>query len=675
MASSQHLLDKVRPPRVQITYDVEIGNAIQKTELPFVMGVLADLAGTPATPLPSLKDRKFIEIDRDNINDVMASLTPQLPVRVQNVLGGKAPFLDILLSFNSLQDLNPLSIVKQVPLLNDLYTRRGLLSDLLSKLDGNDALDTQLRSIVDNPDILSQLQKSLKSSSTPAAATATSAPPSKNGASAPASSKGASAPASNPNLLGTIIQNGRLARDPSQTDLAQAMIGEFVNQVTAAAKGSAGNDVYSFIVNCISKIDASLSLQMDQIVHDAGFQTFEASWRGLAQLVMGTETGEGLKIKLLVLTKQELTDDLTLAVEFDQSQLFKKVYEEQYGTFGGVPFSCLMGDFEFGRDPQDIELATLISNVAACAHAPFITAAAPGLFNFDSFADLSKPRDLSKVFDGTDAIKWQSFRATEDSRYFVLALPHVLMRLPYGNNTTPVEGFNYEEAVDGTDNSKFCWGNAAYSLSQNITSAFFLYGWTAAIRGVENGGLVSNLPAYTFKTSDGDLVVKCPTEVAITDRREKELSDLGFMALCYCKHTDYAAFFGAQTAQLPKLYNENSANANARLSARLSYMLTASRFAHYIKVIMRDKIGSFMSRQDVSLYLNTWIAQYILLSDIAPDEIKASFPLREARIDVVDVEGSPGNYKAVIFLRPFFQLEGLTVSIRLVAALPRPGAV
>lgn len=475
------------------------------------------------------------------------------------------------------------------------------------------------------------------------------------------------------NLLNTIIQNGKLARDPSQVDRAKEILAEFVNQVAAAPQGSIGNDVYSFIVSCISNFDRSLSMQMDQIMHDPVFQTFEGSWRGLANLVMGTPTGENLKLKLLVITKEELLNDLETAVEFDQSYLFKKVYEEHYGTYGGLPFSCLVGDYEFGRDPMDVELATLISGVAACAHTPFITAASAALFNFDSFTEMSAPRDLSKLFDGTDAIKWRSFRESDDSRYFVLTLPHVLMRLPYGIATNPTVGFDYEESVDGTDNTKFCWGSSAYSLAQNITNAFALYGWTAAIRGVEGGGLVSNLPAYTFKTTNGDLAVKCPTEVAITDRREKELSDLGFMALCYCKNTDYAAFFSAQTTQQPKVYDDNYANSNARISARLPYMLNASRFAHYIKAIMRDKIGSFMSRQEVSLFLNSWVAQYVLLSDVAPESVKASFPLREARIDVAEVPGDPGSYTAVIFLRPFFQLEELKASIRLVATLPRPG--
>jgi type VI secretion system protein ImpC len=280
------------------------------------------------------------------------------------------------------------------------------------------------------------------------------------------------------------------------------------------------------------------------------------------------------------------------------------------------------------------------------------------------------PRDLAKGFETLELIKWRSFRESEDSRYVALTLPHILLRLPYGPDTVPVEGFNYVEDVDGRDHKKYLWGNAAYALAQRITNAFALYKWCAAIRGVEGGGLVEGLPTHTFKTDEGDIALKCPTEIAITDRREKELNDLGFIALCHCKGADYAAFFGGQTTNKPKLYNTNSANANARISSMLPYILAASRFAHYIKSIMRDKIGSFMTRENVANYLNTWISQYVLLNDDAPQEVKAKFPLREARVDVTDVAGKPGCYKAVVFLKPHFQLDELTVSIRLVAELP-----
>lgn len=333
-----------------------------------------------------------------------------------------------------------------------------------------------------------------------------------------------------------------------------------------------------------------------------------------------------------------------------------------------------MGDYTFGRHPQDIGLLEKLSNVAAAAHAPFIAAASPRLFDMNSFTELAVPRDLSKVFESQELIKWRSFRESEDSRYVSLVLPHFLLRLPYGPETSPVEGITYIEDVNGSDHSKYLWGNAAWALSQRITEAFAKYGWCAAIRGAEGGGAVEGLPAHTFRTSSGDLSLKCPTEVAITDRREKELNDLGFIALCHKKNSDVAVFFGGQTTNKSKLYNTNEANANARISAMLPYVLAASRFAHYLKVIMRDKVGSFMTRDNVQTYLNNWIADYVLINDNAPQEIKAQYPLREARVDVTEVAGKPGAYKATVFLRPHFQLEELTASIRLVATLPPPVA-
>ncbi len=471
--------------------------------------------------------------------------------------------------------------------------------------------------------------------------------------------------------LDQLIQEGKLARSENQRASAIDLLNTFLAVVGEAGENS-GSDPTTFIVKKMDEMDGQLSTHLTQVLQHPDLKALEASWRGLHYLVYNTETGSRLKLRLLNTTKEEISKDLERAVEFDQSHLFKKVYEEEYGTFGGYPYSCLIGDFYFGRDPMDIELLENISHVAAAAHAPFIAAASPELFDLDSFGHLSKPRDLTKIFESTELVKWRSFRETEDSRYVALTLPHVLVRLPYGSHTVPVEGFRFEEQVDGVDNTNFCWGNPAYALGQRITNAFSLYGWTAAIRGVEGGGLVEDLPTYTFKSQEGDVLLKCPTEVAITDRREKELSDLGLIALCHCKGTDYAAFFGGQTTQKAKIYDSDEANANAALSTRLPYILAASRFAHYIKVMMRDKIGSFVSRSEVSLYLNNWIANYVLLNDDASQDIKAKYPLREARVDVIDIPGKPGSYRATIFLRPHFQMEELTASIRLVATLPTP---
>lgn len=448
-----------------------------------------------------------------------------------------------------------------------------------------------------------------------------------------------------------------------------------VDNVTRAAV-PAPMDLAALVEDRKAEIDEVISHVLNGVMHTAEFQKLEASWRGLHYLVMNTETGTMLKLRLLNATQKELLNDLEKAVEFDQSVLFKHIYEDEYGTFGGNPYSLLLGDYEFGRLPQDMSFLEKMSNVAAAAHAPFIAAASPQLFDLDSFTDLKVPRDLAKSFESTELIKWRSFRESEDSRYVALVLPHVLLRLPYGPKTIPAEEFeSFVEEVDGRDHRKYLWGNAAYAFGQRITNAFAHYKWTAAIRGVEGGGIVEGLPAHTFKTDEGDIALKCPTEIAITDRREKELNDLGFISLVHCKNTDYAAFFGGQTAQKPKVYDKPQATANARLSSQLPYMLAASRFAHYIKVIMRDKVGSFMSRENVSDYLNRWIAGYVLLDDYASQSSKASYPLREARVDVFDVPGKPGVYKATVFLRPHFQLDELTASIRLVAELPPPVGV
>ncbi len=472
-------------------------------------------------------------------------------------------------------------------------------------------------------------------------------------------------------LLDQIIEDGRLARDETQKDWARDMVGEFVKQVMQGEM-VVSKDTEAMINARIAAIDHLISMQLNEVMHHPDFQKLEGSWRGLHYLVFQTETSERLKLRVMNVSKKDLLKDMERATEFDQSALFKKIYEEEFGTFGGASYGALIGDYEFSNHPQDMALLEKISQVAAAAHAPFIAAASPKLFNLESFTDIGVPRDLAKTFQTVEYAKWKSFRDSEDSRYVGLTLPHILMRLPYGQNFVPVESFNYEEGVDGTDHSKYLWGNAAYALGTRLTEAFAKYGWTAAIRGVEGGGLVQGLPVHTFKTDEGEVALKCPTEIAITDRREKELADLGFIPLVHCKNTDYAAFFSTQTTNKPKLYDTDSANANARLSSQLQYILAVSRFAHYLKSIMRDKIGSFMTRKNCEDFLNRWISNYVLLDDDAGQEAKARFPLREARVDVSEIPGKPGAYRAVAFLRPHYQLDELTISLRLVANLPPP---
>jgi type VI secretion system protein ImpC len=472
-------------------------------------------------------------------------------------------------------------------------------------------------------------------------------------------------------ILDQIIEEGRLIRDESQREWAKDLIGEFAKQVMEGTM-VVSKDTELMINARIGQLDRLISLQLNEIMHHPEFQKLEASWRGIHYLVSQSETSDTLKIRVMNISKKELLKDMEKASEFDQSTLFKKIYEEEYGMFGGSAYGALIGDYEFGNNPQDLSLLEKMSEVAAAAHAPFISAASSAMFNWDSFTELGGPRDLAKIFQSVDYAKWKSFRDSEDSRYVALTLPHILMRLPYGQANIPVETFNFEEDVDGTSHDKYLWGNAAYAFGARLTEAFAKYHWTAAIRGVEGGGLVRGLPVHTFKTDEGDVALKCPTEIAITDRREKEFADLGFIPLVHCKGTDYAAFFSTQSVNKPKVYDSDAANANARLSSQLQYILAVSRFAHYLKSIMRDKIGSFMTRKNVEDYLNRWISNYVLLDDTAGQEIKAKYPLREARIEVAEIPGKTGAYRAVAFLKPHYQLDELTISLRLVANLPPP---
>jgi type VI secretion system protein ImpC len=480
----------------------------------------------------------------------------------------------------------------------------------------------------------------------------------------------APAAAAESSLLDDIVSQSKVARSDSERTRAKDIISELVREVLQGTVVVSENLSVTLDAR-VAEIDRLISEQLSEVMHNPEFQKLEATWTGLQYLCKHTSTGAGMKIQVFNATKKELIKDFKTAIDFDQSALFKKVYEEEFGTFGGAPFGTLIGDFEISRQPEDMYFVEQMSHVAAASHAPFISAASAELFGLETFTDLGKPRDMSKVFDTVDYAKWRSFRESEDARYVGLTVPHFLGRLPFNpKDGTTVEGFNFVENVDGTNHSKYLWVNAAYAMGARLTSAFESYGWCAAIRGVEGGGLVEDLPTHTFKTDEGEVALKCPTEIAITDRREKELSDLGFIPLVHCKNTDYAAFFAAQSAQKPKKYDTDSANANAVLSAQLQYIFSVCRIAHYLKAMMRDKIGSFASAGNVEEFLNRWIRQYVVEDDNASQETKAAYPLREANVQVSEVPGRPGVYRAVSFIRPHFQLDELSVSLRLVAELP-----
>ncbi len=462
-----------------------------------------------------------------------------------------------------------------------------------------------------------------------------------------------------------------------QKDEAKEMVS---NVIDVAMQGVMTWDksVTKTIRKAIAELDSRMSRQLAAILHDPQLQKLEGAWRGLHHLVMNTETSKTLKLRMLNISKRELFKDLDKAVEFDQSFLFKKIYEDEFGMPGGEPYGALVGDYEFTNHPEDIDLLEKVSNVCAGAHCPFVSAASPELFGFEDWTDLTKPRDIEKIFMGKKYTKWNSFRDSEDSRYVTLAMPRVLGRLPYGANTKPIDEFDFEEfELDKSGEAKpashhdYCWMNAAYVMATNMTAASAKTGWCTAIRGVENGGKVEGLPVHNFMSDDGDIDTKCPTEVGITDRREAELSKEGFLSLCHFKNTDYSVFFGAQTCQRPKVYDSDDATANAAISARLPYIMASSRIAHYLKCIARDKIGAFLERKDMEDFLKRWIANYVLADSSPSPEMKAKYPLAEAEIRVEEIPGQPGSYNAVALLRPWLQLEELTTSLRMVAKLPQ----
>ncbi|MEJ8849299.1 type VI secretion system contractile sheath large subunit [Variovorax rhizosphaerae] len=434
-----------------------------------------------------------------------------------------------------------------------------------------------------------------------------------------------------------------------------------------------GKDVTKSIQAMIAAIDAKLSEQINKILHNDDFQKIESAWRGLHYMVNNTETDENLKIRVMDISKKDLHKQLKKfkGAAWDQSPMFKKVYEQEYGQFGGEPFGAIVGDYHFDQSPPDVELLGEMAKIAAAAHAPFITGASPHLMQMESWQELANPRDLTKIFLTPEYAGWRSLRESDDSRYLGLCMPRFLARTPYGAKTNPVEDFDFEEDVAGADHSHYAWANAAYAMATNINRSYKMYGWGSRIRGIESGGAVEGLPLHTFPSDDGGVDQKCPTEIAISDRREAELSKAGLLSLIHRKNSDFAAFIGAQSLQKPFEYDDPDATANANLAARLPYLFACNRFAHYLKCIVRDKIGSFKERDDMQKWLNKWITNYVDGDpSTSSEETKARKPLAAAEVIVEEVEGNPGYYTSKFFLRPHYQLEGLTVSLRLVSKLP-----
>lgn len=602
--NSQHRLAKMRPPRVQITYDIEVGDALQKRELPFVIGIIAHSAGDHA--LGPLHERRFITIDGDNFDAVMFRLCPTLNIQFRGET--------LELKFEEFASLHPDHIIKKIPPLQAQLDQRIALTDLVGKLDGNIALDNALMEMIAESEDLTKVKACIPGNS-------------------------------------------------ERNDILMATFKEKVGD-----KKDIPN-IYQYIIEQISILDHSISEGMTEVLHTPAFQALESRWRGLHYLISNTPSSQQLKLRVLSASRSELENDLYKSASFDLSNLFKKVYEEEYRTSRGIPYSCLVLDMYFCRNNADIDLLTKLSEIASAAHVPLLTGTASHMFGVDSFREMTNINDLIKLFESSEAVRFNGLRELEESRYLTMVMARSFGRAPYHVLDNPIESFRFTEtAVSDAD---FCWINSAYCVAELITNAYSSYGWITTIRGFESGGLIGNLPVYNFHTDQGDIIMQCPTEIAITDRKERELSDLGFMPLCHIKHTNQSVLFGAQTVQKPQLSSTSEATANAKLSACLPYIMNASRFVHYLKVMIREKIGSSMSADDVERFLQNWLADYILLSTNPSAEAKARIPLREGKVIVEDNESDPGMYKVTVYLVQYSQIEGTCVSVRTVMKVPK----
>jgi len=600
---------------------LETGGAIERREVPFVVGVLADLRADGGAGEPLIK-RAFLEIDRDNFDSVMGKLCPELQLDVPDRITPDQGTLRVKLGLTRMAAFEPLELISQIPKLAQLLEYRRDLRTFSERMSIDMRFEEAQEKIFRSGD-----------------------------------------PATNEGLIEYLFQQAT----PSVNDETRALVKK-ISAVHGIAPRSIERDLSLTIAAHIAQIDSLISRQLNEVMHDQRFQHIEATWRSLSYLVNQTEVSSNLIIRVLHATKAELLQDFTSSANIDHTALFHKVFTEEYVAVGGRPFGLLVGDYEFGADPEDLTALEHLSHIGALIHAPFISGASPAMFGFTSFDELASPRDLTHLFEGDRYTHWSSFRRSEDARYIGLCVPHILLRLPYGDHS-PVEQFDFNEMVDGRKLENYLWGNTAYALAARITDAFAKYEWCAAIRGVEGGGLVEGLPALAFETDSGYIERNSPTDLAITDRREVELSRLGFIPLCHHKGTDMAVFFGVPSVQQPRQYLNDQANASAGLAGQIHYLLAVSRFAHFMVIMMRDKIGSFMSREDCEKFLNLWISNYVLLDDSASQQVKAQFPLREARIQVSEAPDTPGVYIATAFLRPHFQLDELSISLRLIVRL------
>lgn len=717
--SVQKKLEKVRPPRIKITYDIETNGAYIAKELPGVFGIIGDFSGTrdPSKDFLDYKARKFIDIDSSNLNEVLSSLSPRVVVPINGEDGKEMSSVELF--FTSICDFKPINLVKKIDILNQLYLQKKKLSEFKTKRDINKKSWNSIEKLVSDSGLQDTLQKQIETELSAMAQTATATPVNTSNA---ASTNTASTTNTTNNKTVATTDNLITAAGKELNDLIQLLnvsslsqkeylcklikncimilkgtieapvtapattpdAGKKAEESTAAsdnkttpAPAAAPTNGFKFtgkgFVELCNQfylfVDQTMDLYLNQILQDKSFKKLESHWRGVEYTLSNVLYTSNTKIRLFNANQEEIMEDLTTSMEFDQSYLFKLIYEDEYGTLGGTPYTSIVWDFQLERTSPSFSILEKMTSIMAAAHCPLILGVSPSIFDLKCFSHLSEPHNISSIFDSVELSEFHAFRESDDSKYVTLVMPNVMARAPYNTNELPMEGLNFVEKVDPLDMDNYVWMNAAYAYFVKIVNSYANYGWFTSICGVENGGKIENLPMYIYKTAHGDYKAICPTEVSITDRRENELSNAGFIALCHSKNSNTAVIMSNTSAYKPPVYTKDSANANAMLSSETPYMLNVSRFAHYLKCMMRDKIGSFSSTTTIYAFLSNWLARYTLLDDKASAELKAEYPLREFSIEVSDVPGKPGFYNAILRLRPHDTLQSISISLRLVESL------
>ncbi len=642
--STRKFIARNRGPRVQIEYDIELYGAEKKFELPFVVGVLADLSGQPAQPSPAVAERKFLDVDIDNIDRRMSAIRPRVVFTVADLLQGEGEF-GIELAFESLDDFTPASVAKRVRPLELLLLRRQALVGLNTYMDGKVGAEDLIAKVLQDGALLEELKNA------PDAA--------------------GHALVGGQALSRLLDDEFRPKSEPASAELQQALVALAIEAL--ACQSPVSSDASKAIQDLVAALDRRLSRQLDAILHHERFQQLEGAWRGLHYLVSNTESDETLKIRFISISKTELARTLNRykGTAWDQSPLFRRLHEDEYGQFGGEPFGCLVGDYLFTHAPDDVELLGDLARICSAAHTPFISGVSADILQLDSWQQVHSQRSAVTQFVRPEYARWRGLRESDDSRYIGLAMPRFLAREPYGEKSVAVEEFAFEEDTGGGEQALYTWCNAAYALAVCITRSFKLYGWCARIRGIEGGGAVEGLPVHRHTTSTGQSELVGPVEIEINDRLEAQIAAAGFMSLQHRKGSDFAAFVSACSLHMPATYGDAEASANAKLAIGLPYLFACCRFAQYLKCHFRDRIGSFMQREEAQRLLNEWIQNYVDGDPGNSSELaRASKPLAAAEIQITDVEGNPGYYSARFFLRPHYQLDPLTSSLRLVSRLP-----